>query len=92
MPYTIETFKSEQPAVFTFWGTANTLKTKDGKKNRTFFAYYISDNQLPFPEEKWTLGQYTFAKGKTKYLPKGQEISFVIDELGNKYFEISDLI
>ena len=92
MEYTIQIFKPENVAVFTFWGKANTLIIKDGKKKRTFFAYRIASKDQPIPAENWTLGEYQFAKSKSVFLKKDKEIAFVFDELGNKYFEITDLI
>ena len=92
MGYTIQTFKPENVAVFNFWGKANTLSVKDGKKKRVFFAYHLADKNTPIPDEKWTLGEYQFEKSKSIFLKKENEIAFVLDELGNKYFEITDLI
>lgn len=92
MDYTIQIFKPESFSVLTFWGKSKTLTIKDGKKKRTFFAYHIISKDEPVPAENWTLGEYQFAKTKNVFLKKENQIAFVFDELGNKYFEITDLI
>lgn len=92
MEYEIQTFSPEKIAVFTFWGKANTLSVKEGKNKRVFFAYHLASKETPVPDDKWTLGEYQFAKSQTKLIKKEESIAFVMDELGNKYYETTDLI
>lgn len=90
MAYQIETVTATHEAgmILSFWGNVTLLK-KDG---RSFSKYYIKSKDEPTPINQWVFETYTFTQPVKINLKKGETIDSVKDELGNVYFEVTQLI
>ena len=82
--------KEEIGMLLTFWGTVVTFK--ELSSNKLFSKYFIKSKQTPITPDGWELGSYTFSEPKKVRVKKGEGIDKVVDNLGNIYYEITNLI
>jgi len=76
--------------LLTFWSTVVTLK--ELSSSRVFSKYILKSKDTPVIPDGWELGSYTFPNVTNKKLKEGESISKVVDNLGNIYYEITDVI
>ena len=73
-----------------FWGTVVTFK--ELSSNKVFSKYIIKSKETPIIPDGWELGSYTFSETKKVKVTTGAGIDKVVDNLGNIYYEITNLI
>jgi hypothetical protein len=82
--------KENTGMLLTFWGTVVTFK--ELSSNKVFSKYIIKSKEMPIIPDGWELGSYTFSEPKKVKIKKGESIDKVVDNLGNIYYEITNLI
>lgn len=82
--------KEEIGMFITFWGKVITLKQISS--GRVFSKYLIKSKEVSIMSDDWEIGTHTFSESKQVRIKKGTTIDKVTDELGNIYFEITDMI
>lgn len=82
--------KEEIGMFFTFWGTVVTFKQLSS--GRVFSKFIIKSKETPIVPDGWELEIYTFTEPVKVRIKKGESIDKVIDNLGNIYYEITNLI
>jgi hypothetical protein len=86
--YTIENSITQSDRRFTFWRNVKTLT--NGVK--TFGLVTLKVNQVPTLNEGWSYSVIEMQGNLTLAVKAGQSIDKVVDNLGNVYYDITDLI
>lgn len=74
----------------TLWSTVVTLK--ELSSDRVFAKYILKSKDTPVILDGWELGSYTFSEPTNIKIKQSETIDKVVDNLGNVYFEITDII
>ena len=73
-----------------FWSTVVTFK--ELSSGRVFFKYILKSKDTPVIPDGWELCSYTFSEPTNIKIKQSETIDKVVDNLGNVYFEITDII